>query len=76
MELIAAKKALAHLDVKTYDFVFTDIGVPKMNGWELANVIRSKFGNQPKIAAVTGWEIEEKVKKQHGIDYVLQNPLH
>lgn len=71
----SGQKALAHLDEKSYDFVFTDIGMPKMNGWELANAIRSKLGNKLKIVIVTGWEVEEKAKKEHGIDFVLQKPF-
>ena len=74
-ETNSGKKALAFLEEKKYDFIFTDIGMPKMNGWELADAIRNRFGNEPKIIAVTGWEIEEKVKKEHGIDFVLQKPF-
>ncbi|MFT7084400.1 MAG: PAS domain S-box-containing protein [Vicingaceae bacterium] len=71
----SGQKALAYLDEKTYDFVFTDIGMPKMNGWELADAIRSKLGNKLKIIVVTGWEVEEQAKKEHGIDFVLQKPF-
>ncbi len=71
----SGKKALEHFSNNTYDIVFTDIGMPKMNGWELADAIRSKYGNKVKIVAVTGWIIEEKVKEKHGIDYVLQKPF-
>ena len=71
----SGKAALEHLDKNTCDIVFTDIGMPNMNGWELADAIRSKFGKEIKIVAVSGWDIEEKVKEEHGIDLVLQKPF-
>ncbi|MFT6921227.1 MAG: PAS domain S-box-containing protein [Crocinitomicaceae bacterium] len=71
----SGKDALEHLNNNTCDIVFTDIGMPLMNGWELADAIRNKFGSKIKIAVVTGWEIEEKVKEENGIDFVLQKPF-
>jgi len=71
----SGKKALAYLDNNDCDIVFTDIGMPKMNGWELADAIRKKFQHKIKIVAVTGWNIEENVKEQHQVDFVLQKPF-
>jgi len=71
----SGKDALEYLDKNTCDIVFTDIGMPGMNGWELIAAIREKFGNDMKIVTVSGWVINEKVKKEHGIDFVLQKPF-
>jgi PAS domain S-box-containing protein len=71
----SGKEALAHLNDNTCDVVFTDIGMPEMNGKELADAIRTKHGKAIKIVAVTGWELEEKVKVEYGIDFVLQKPF-
>ena len=71
----SGKKALDYLNKNTYDIVFTDIGMPEMNGWELVEAIRSNLGNKIKIVTVTGWDIDEKVKKEHAIDFVLQKPF-
>ena len=71
----SGKDALAYLDKNTCDIVFTDIGMPRMNGWELAAAIREKFNNNIKIVTVSGWSIDEKVKKEHAIDFVLQKPF-
>lgn len=71
----SGKKALDYLNDNPIDIVFTDIGMPKMNGWELADEIRNKFGNKIKIVVVTGWDVEDKLKEEHGIDYVLQKPF-
>ena len=69
------KSALEYLNSNPCDIVFTDIGMPEMNGWQLAEAIRKKFGDKIKIVAVTGWDIEEKVKEEHSIDFVLQKPF-
>lgn len=68
-------KALEFLKDNACDIVFTDIGMPKMNGWELSASIRKKFGDKIKIVAVTGWNIEEKLREEHSIDFVMQKPF-
>ena len=73
--VMSGHDALKHLNKKIYDVVFTDIGMPEMNGWELADAIREKFGDSIKIIAVTGWNIEDTIRKKHGINLVLQKPF-
>jgi CheY-like chemotaxis protein len=67
--------ALEHLKENNCDIVFTDIGMPEMNGWELAEAIQIKFEKKIKIIAVTGWDIDQKVKEEQSIDMVLQKPF-
>ena len=69
------KHALQHLSENTFDVVFTDIGMPEMNGWELADSIRNKWGNKIKIVVVSGWDVEAKVKNNHNINAALQKPF-
>ncbi|HKL39958.1 MAG TPA: PAS domain S-box protein, partial [Cryomorphaceae bacterium] len=69
------KKALEHLENNPCDIVFTDIGMPKMNGWELAEAIRKRFGKEVRIAAVTGWNMKEKAAEENAIDFFLQKPF-
>jgi CheY-like chemotaxis protein len=71
----SGKNALEFLNENTCDIVFTDIGMPNMNGWELANAIRSKYGNNIKIVVVSGWAVEDTLKEAHAIDFVLQKPF-
>lgn len=71
----SGKMGLMHLENNPCDIIFTDIGMPEMNGWELIDAIRKKFGDTIKIIVVTGWEVEESVKKEKGIDIVLQKPF-
>lgn len=67
--------ALEHLKENKCDIVFTDIGMPEMNGWELAEAIQNKFEKNIKVIAVTGWDIDQKVKEEQSIDMVLQKPF-
>ena len=73
--LNSGKDALEYLNNNVCDIVFTDIGMPEMNGWELTRAIKNKFGNKIKIVLVSGWNIEEKDKEAHGVDFVLQKPF-
>jgi CheY-like chemotaxis protein len=49
--------------------------MPELNGCGLIGAIREKFGNKMKIVVVNGWANEEKVKNEHGINFVLQKPF-
>jgi signal transduction histidine kinase len=69
------KNALQLLDKNKYDIVFTDIGMPEMNGWELIDAIRNKFGDKIKIVVVTGWDIDKEENKKGNYNYSLQKPF-
>ncbi|EAR12891.1 FixL-related histidine kinase [Polaribacter irgensii 23-P] len=71
----SGKSALVHLHENNFDVVFTDIGMPEMNGWEFIKQVRNDFERAVKIITVSGWSIDSKVKKEHGIDVVLQKPF-
>ena len=69
------KSALLLLNQNKYDVIFTDIGMPNMNGWQLADAIRTKIGNKIKITAVSGWDIDENTKNKHDVNFILQKPF-
>lgn len=73
----SGKEALEYLKNYNFDVVITDIGMPEMNGWQLASLIKEKYGDTIKIVVASGWslEIEEETKKEHGVDYVLGKPF-
>jgi PAS domain S-box-containing protein len=71
---ISAKNALITLEKKQYDVVITDIGMPEMNGWEFATIIREKFGDTIKIIAASGWTIEENELIEYDVNYSLRKP--
>lgn len=73
----SGKEALEFLSRNEYDLVITDIGMPEMNGWQLADIIKDKYDGKMKVAVITGWsdEIDEQTRKEHGVDHVLGKPF-
>jgi PAS domain S-box-containing protein len=60
-----------------YDLIITDIGMPGMSGWQLAEQIKDK-GYAKKIAVVTGWgaEVFQEEKNRYNVGYVLGKPIN
>lgn len=58
---LTGKAALAELDRYAPDIVILDIGLPDMNGCELAVEIRARVGGGVYIAAMTGWNGPQEV---------------
>jgi len=60
---------------KYYDLVFTDLGMPDMSGWDLANAIVAD-NSETMIVLVTGWgvQIDMTKIKERGIDTVIAKP--
>lgn len=60
------------------DFVFLDIGLPQLNGYEVARRIRQEL-DEPRITliAVTGWGQDEdrRRSKAAGFDHHLTKPV-
>jgi PAS domain S-box-containing protein len=60
------------------DIVLLDIGLPKMNGYEVARRIRQEpWGKEVKLVALTGWgqEGDKRRSKEAGFDYHLLKPV-
>jgi CheY-like chemotaxis protein len=57
--------------------VLLDIGMPGMDGYEVARTLRARYPNRrPAIVALTGWAQEDDRRKARdaGIDYHLVKP--
>lgn len=69
-------QALEIFDVNELDGVFTDVGMPGMSGWELAQAIRDRNQTIP-IAVVTGWgeAVGSSEQKAAGVDWVVAKPF-
>ena len=69
------KQALDLIREEHFDLVLTDIGMPNIDGWEIAKRSRAK---QPRIPVIllTGWgtQFEEADLKAQGVDLVLSKP--
>jgi CheY-like chemotaxis protein len=58
--------------------ILLDIGLPKMNGYEVARKIREQlWANRMLLVAVTGWGQEEDKERAlaAGFDYHLTKPV-
>lgn len=69
------REAIALMDARDFQGVFTDIGMPGMSGWELAHVIRQR--SKIPIAVVTGWgeAVGSIEQKEAGVNWVVTKPF-
>lgn len=86
LQLLGNEVSVAHdgeealkmaIDLKP-DVVLLDIGLPKMNGYEVARHIRLQpWGSSPLLVAITGWgQAEDKdLSRQAGFDHHLVKPV-
>jgi len=70
------EEALSLLEKNRYDLLITDVGMPNMSGWQLAEAIKGKYPGM-KVALVTGWaaQVSDREKAACGVGYVLGKPL-
>jgi CheY-like chemotaxis protein len=59
-----------------FDAVFTDIGMPDMNGWELCTEIRERSKTIP-LAIISGWADAISVQTRNAVnaDWVVAKPF-
>ena len=61
------------------DIVLLDLGLPKLDGFEVARRIRAEpWGNQIVLIALTGWgqESDRQRSREAGFDHHLVKPVH
>ena len=60
------------------DVVLLDIGMPKLNGYEVAQRLRSEYGDALTLIAVSGWgQVEDKRRAAAaGFDHHLTKPVN
>jgi CheY-like chemotaxis protein len=68
--------ALEIFNQEPFDLVLTDLGMPVMSGWEVANAIK-KLAPEVIIAIITGWgtQFDPSELKKNGIDIVVNKPF-
>ncbi len=70
------REALALFNARTFDAIFTDVGMPEMSGWEFARAVRERDARVP-LAVVTGWgeAVGSHERKAAQVDWVVAKPF-
>jgi len=60
----------------SFDLVFTDLGLPGMNGYEVASAVKKIRPHLP-VGLVTGWgaTLDPEKARAHGVDLVISKPF-
>ena len=61
---------------KNFDMVFTDLGMPRMSGWEVAKAIKD-INRKVPVAIITGWNVDMQATemKESGADLIAYKPF-
>ena len=77
-EVISVKdgqSALEAMDASsTLDYVLTDLRLPDLDGRDVVLAARQRVP-APRIALITGWDVEAEESLRLGIDWVFLKPL-
>jgi signal transduction histidine kinase/CheY-like chemotaxis protein len=71
----SGRKAIEMLQRETFDLVVTDLGMPDVNGWDVARFCRRECPDMPVIL-ISGWgaQIDEREAREK-VDAVLAKPF-
>jgi CheY-like chemotaxis protein len=69
-------QAMEMLEGKEFDLVFTDLGMPGMSGWQVAEKVKSINGRVP-VVLITGWGIKQEASemKDSYVDLIIHKPF-
>jgi CheY-like chemotaxis protein len=67
---------LAALAEQKFDAVFSDLGMPEVNGWDLALAVKSRHPGTA-VVLVSGWgfQLDGGAAHAHGVDLVMPKPF-
>ena len=70
------REALSLFESGNVDAVFTDIGMPDINGWELLRAVRQRNSKIP-VAIITGWgeAVGSHERQAAQVDWVVAKPF-
>jgi signal transduction histidine kinase/ActR/RegA family two-component response regulator len=73
---LGGREGLGRFAAGGFDAVFTDLGMPDVNGWDLVRTIKAQSPDTP-VVIVTGWgvQIEARVLRARGADCVVPKPF-
>ena len=67
---------LARFSESPFDLVMTDLAMPGMSGWQVAQAVKAVRPQVP-VVLVTGWGVEVQPDEMHthGVDRVMTKPF-
>jgi CheY-like chemotaxis protein len=78
-QVIAANDGESALDAmkraERIDFVLTDLRLPDLDGREVVYAAR-QLVPRPRIALITGWDVDESEVEKLGLNWVFLKPLN
>ena len=62
---------------EVFDLVFTDLGMPKISGWDVGKAVK-RINPIIPVAMITGWGMELSKDKmaENGIDLIISKPFN
>ena len=69
-------RGLELLRTGDFDLVCTDLGMPGMSGWQVAEEIKH-MGKHVPVAVITGWSVklDEPGMREKGVNFIIQIPF-
>ena len=69
-------RGLELLKAGNFDLVCTDLGMPDMSGWQVAEEIKHS-GKKVPVAIITGWSVDlnEPEMREKGVHIIVQKPF-
>jgi signal transduction histidine kinase len=76
LEARSGREALELLTAQPVDVVCTDLGMPGMTGWQLADQIHDRWA-QVRVGLITGWgaSIKPEELQAHHVDFLISKPF-
>jgi signal transduction histidine kinase len=70
-------KGIERFKEDPFDLVFTDLGMPKMSGWEVGKALKELDPKIP-VVMITGWgmELDRGKMSESGIDLIISKPFN
>lgn len=71
------KDGLEKFRKESIDIVFTDLGMPDLNGWEVAKEIK-KLNPSTPVVLISGWgrDLKDQDLTNTGVDFLASKPFH
>jgi signal transduction histidine kinase/CheY-like chemotaxis protein len=73
---LGGRQGLERFEELTPQIVFSDLGMPDLNGWDLASAIKARDAGT-QVVMVTGWgtQIDPGTARDRGVDFILPKPF-